>query len=129
MAWARWPGRISRDSTQEMRKTVTTTRGMTFQIFPITPGTKKRGKNATTLVRMAKVTKDTKLADILKMKGAAEILEKYNTPCLHCPMAAYEMGTLKIGDVASAYGIDLKGLLAELNGETPKKSEKEKGKK
>jgi hypothetical protein len=73
---------------------------------------------------MAKVTKDTKLAEILKMPGAAEILEKHNTPCLHCPMAAYEMGTLKIGDVANAYGIDLKGLLADLN-----KKQKPKGKK
>jgi hypothetical protein len=74
---------------------------------------------------MAKVTKDTKLADILRMKGAEEILEKYNTPCLHCPMAAYELGTLSIGDVANAYGIDLDKLLAELN----KKPGKAKGRK
>ena len=64
---------------------------------------------------MAKVTKDTKLAEILKRPGAAAVLEKHNTPCLHCPMAAYEMGTLKIGAVAKTYGIDLKGLLDELN--------------
>ena len=30
-------------------------------------------------------------------------------------MAVYEMGMLKIGEVARMYGIDLKGLLEELN--------------
>lgn len=70
---------------------------------------------------MAKVTKDTKLGEILKRPGAAAVLEKHNTPCLHCPMAAYEMGTLSIGDVAKTYGIDLKALLDELNEEKAKK--------
>jgi hypothetical protein len=70
---------------------------------------------------MAKVTKDTKLAEILKRPGASAVLEKHNTPCLHCPMAAYEMGTLKIGDIAKTYGIDLKGLLDDLNEKKAKK--------
>ena len=61
------------------------------------------------------VTKDTTLEEILKKKGASEILEKYNTPCLHCPMAAMEMGQLKIGEIAATYGIDLKSLLKEIN--------------
>jgi len=64
---------------------------------------------------MSKITKDTKLAEILHKPGADKILEKHNTPCLHCPMAAYEMGVLKIGEIAKAYGIDLKTLLHELN--------------
>ena len=64
---------------------------------------------------MGKVTKDTKLAEILRTPGADKILEKHNTPCLHCPMAAYEMGTLKIGEIAKTYGINLKALLDELN--------------
>ncbi len=62
-----------------------------------------------------KVTKDTTLEKVLGLKGAAEILQKFNTPCLHCPMAAFEMGKLTIGEIAGTYGIDLKGLLAELN--------------
>jgi len=64
---------------------------------------------------MADITKDTKLSEILKKPGAAAILEKFNTPCMHCPMAAYEMGSLRIGDIAKNYGIDLKALLQELN--------------
>lgn len=62
-----------------------------------------------------KITDDTTLAEILEYPKASEILEKYKLPCLHCPMSAYEMGTLRIGDVANMYGIDIKGLLEELN--------------
>lgn len=64
-----------------------------------------------------KITEDTTLAEILERPKASKILEKYNLPCLHCPMAAYEMGMLKIGEVARMYGIDLKNLLKELNKE------------
>ena len=70
---------------------------------------------------MAKVTKDTPLAEILKRPGAAAVLEKHNTPCLHCPMAAYEMGTLKVGEMAKAYGIEIEKLLRELNEKTKAK--------
>jgi len=61
------------------------------------------------------ITKDTKLKDVLKLPGGQEVLERFNTPCLHCPMSVYEMGSLKIGEIAGTYGIDLKKLLAELN--------------
>ena len=64
---------------------------------------------------MKAVTKDTKLKDVLKMPGGQQVLERFNTPCLHCPMSVYEMGSLKIGEIAGAYGIDLKKLLGELN--------------
>jgi hypothetical protein len=74
---------------------------------------------------MANVTKDTTLEKVLKIPGADKVLEKFNTPCMHCPMAAYEMGQLKLGDIAGAYGIDLKGLLADLK----KLETKSKGKK
>ena len=69
----------------------------------------------------AKITKDTTLGEILKRQGAGEILEKHNTPCLHCPMAAYEMGTLKVGEMAKAYGIEIEKLLKELNEKTKAK--------
>jgi len=62
-----------------------------------------------------KITESTTLTEILKSPEASKILAKYNLPCLHCPMAVYEMGMLKIGEVARMYGIDLKGLLEELN--------------
>lgn len=67
-------------------------------------------KKATT-----KITKDTILAEILKRPKADEILAKYQLPCLHCPMAAGEIGTLKLGQVAEMYSIDIESLLKELN--------------
>ena len=62
-----------------------------------------------------KITEDAKLADILEQEGAEKVLEKFNLPCLHCPMARFEIEKLKIGEVCKAYGIDLKCLLMELN--------------
>jgi len=64
---------------------------------------------------MKKITKDTTLAEILKISGAKEILGKYNFPCLSCPMAEFEIKNLKIGEVSKMYGIDVEKLLKELN--------------
>lgn len=61
------------------------------------------------------ITEDTVLAEILKDPELERVLSKHNLPCLHCPMASYEMGSLKIGEVARAYGIEVKALLKELN--------------
>ncbi len=77
---------------------------------------------------MAKITRNTTLAEVLKQPGADRILEKYKIPCLHCPMAVYEMGILKIGEIAKTYNIDLKALLAELN-KTASKRDRGKAKK
>ena len=62
-----------------------------------------------------KITEDTKLADILKLKGAEEILTKFKLPCLGCPFARFEIEKLKIGDVCRNYDIDIENLLRELN--------------
>lgn len=62
-----------------------------------------------------KITENTILAEILKHPEAGKILAKYNLPCLNCPMAVFEMGVLKIGEVCKMYNIDLKSLLRELN--------------
>lgn len=62
-----------------------------------------------------KVNKNTTLAEILKIPKADKILAKYNLPCLGCPMAAFELSNLKIGDVCQIYGIDSDGLIRELN--------------
>jgi hypothetical protein len=64
---------------------------------------------------MAKFTKDTNLAEILKYPEAEKILAKYNLPCLGCPFFKIEIDSLKIGQVSKMYGIDLKSLLEELN--------------
>lgn len=64
---------------------------------------------------MKKITKDTNLTEVLKIKKAQEILEKFKIPCLSCPMARYEIQDLKIGEICEKYEIDLKKLLKELN--------------
>jgi len=63
------------------------------------------------------VTEETILGDIMKRPNGAKILGRHKLPCLNCPMAALEMGVLKLGDVARLYGLDLKKLLEELNQE------------
>jgi len=61
-----------------------------------------------------KVDKDTVLGEIVKHKGGEEILHKHHVPCVTCPMAAMEMGVLKVGDVCKMYGIDEKKLIEDL---------------
>ena len=62
-----------------------------------------------------KYTKETKLEEVMKSPDARDIISKFNIPCLHCPMAAYEAKMLTLGQISSNYGIDLDGLLKELN--------------
>lgn len=62
-----------------------------------------------------KYTKDTTISQILRHPEGRRILEKYHLPCLHCPMAAYEISRLKIGEVAKMYGMRIENLLVELN--------------
>jgi hypothetical protein len=62
-----------------------------------------------------KVTKNTTLENILKTKGADEILAKHRVPCLSCPMAATEISELKLGEVCEAYSLDLEKILKDLN--------------
>lgn len=70
------------------------------------------------------ITEGMTLAEILKYPDASKILTKHKLPCLHCPMAAYEMGKLKIGEVAKMYGIDIRSLLRDLNGNMNAKGKK-----
>jgi len=60
------------------------------------------------------VDENTTLKEIFNKKGAEKILEKFNFPCLHCPMASQEIDFLKLGDVCRTYGIDLEEVLKEL---------------
>jgi len=59
---------------------------------------------------MPKITKETTLAEILKLPGAEKILAKYNLPCLSCPFAKMEMENLKIGEICKMYKINLGSL-------------------
>jgi len=61
-----------------------------------------------------KITKNTTLEKVLKIKGAEEVLAKFKFPCLTCPMMQYEVGSLTLGQVCDNYGIDLVGVLKGL---------------
>lgn len=61
------------------------------------------------------INEETKLEEIMKDQRLVKVLLKYNFPCFFCPLASYEMAKLKVGEVAKAYGIDVKRLLEELN--------------
>lgn len=62
-----------------------------------------------------KYSEDTKLEEVLKTPETSAIIAKYQLPCLHCAMAAYEAKMLTLGMISKTYGIDLDGLLKELN--------------
>jgi len=64
---------------------------------------------------MFKITSKTTLAKILELKGGEDILHKFGVPCMSCPMAQFEVGTLQIGQVCKMYGLPLKNILDELN--------------
>jgi len=62
-----------------------------------------------------KIDEETPLAEVLRIPGAAEVLLKNNFPCMACPLAFFEIGTMKIGDVIRIYNLDAKKIMAELN--------------
>lgn len=63
-----------------------------------------------------KIDKNTTIEKILEIEGAEDILKKYNLPCLSCPMASLEIGSLKIGEVSEMYGLDIDSIIKELEG-------------
>ncbi len=62
-----------------------------------------------------KYTENTKLSEVLNLPETKKIISKYRLPCLDCPMARFEAGMLTLGQVSKTYGINLAGLLEELN--------------
>ncbi len=62
-----------------------------------------------------RITEKTILAEVLRIEGSKEILEKYNVPCLFCPFALLEANNLTLGQIAEMYELNLSGLLKELN--------------
>ena len=65
--------------------------------------------------KTSKVTSKTTLEKIVGKKGAEDILNSNGVPCLSCPMAKFELGSLEIGKVCDTYDLDLKKILKELN--------------
>ncbi len=66
---------------------------------------------------MKKINKKTTIKEILEVKGGEEILRKHNLPCLSCPMASFEISSLKIGEVSDMYGLDADSIIKEINKE------------
>ncbi len=62
-----------------------------------------------------KIDKNSTIKEILDHEKGEEVMAKYRVPCLSCPMAAMEIGELKIKEVAEKYGLDLEGLISDLN--------------
>ena len=62
-----------------------------------------------------KLTAKSTLRELLEHKRGQEVMAKYNVPCLTCPMAAMEMNELQVGQICEMYGIDLVGLLKDIN--------------
>jgi len=61
---------------------------------------------------MEKITKDTIIADVIKINpNAAEILLSYGMHCLGCAIAHGET----VGQAAEVHGADLDAMLEELN--------------
>ena len=61
------------------------------------------------------ITAESTLAELMNHENGQKAMAKYNVPCLTCPMAAMEMNELKVGQICEMYGIDLEGLLEEVN--------------
>jgi hybrid cluster-associated redox disulfide protein len=66
-------------------------------------------------VSSERITKDTTVEEILKYPGTSSTLVKHGIHCPTCPFAQFEIGRLKIGDVARNYRVDLDALLKALN--------------
>jgi len=62
-----------------------------------------------------KITAKSTLQEILEAKGGEDILHKHGVPCMSCPMAKFEIGSLKIGQVCKMYGLPEKDILQDLN--------------
>ncbi|MFH0905853.1 MAG: hypothetical protein V1824_00780 [archaeon] len=62
-----------------------------------------------------KITEESTLEQVLKLKNIETVFSEFQVPCISCPMAEREMATLTLKSICRMYGIDLKGLLVELN--------------
>ncbi len=70
-----------------------------------------------------KITKDTRIIDVLKCPGSEKVLAKYiGSGCMTCPGAVME--TLEFG--ARVHGADIKSMLKDLNAVCAKEEEKRK---
>ena len=64
---------------------------------------------------MNEITSKSSLKNVLAVKGVEEVLDKYQVPCLTCPMAAMEMDQLTIGQICEKYHIEENALIDDIN--------------
>jgi len=58
------------------------------------------------------VTKDMRIADVLKLKqGAGEVLASYGAHCLGCP----QTGSSTVESMAKGHHVELEKILSDLN--------------
>jgi len=60
------------------------------------------------------ISEGTPLAEVLKIPGAIQVLLRNNFPCVTCPLALFEAGTMTVGEVARMYGLDVEKIVREL---------------
>ena len=60
------------------------------------------------------MNEETPLSELLQNPKALSILAKHGLPCLSCPAVSFELGFLKLGQVARVYGLDVGALIKEL---------------
>ena len=68
-----------------------------------------------------KITKNQTLKEIFDLPGGEKVLSTHGVPCVSCPMAQYELNQLTLMDVCNIYGLNLDGILADLNKPKSKK--------
>jgi len=64
---------------------------------------------------LEKVTEDSMLGRIIHDERIIPLLEKYNFPCVGCPLAQYELEKLKVVEIAKFYGINAEEMIKEIN--------------
>ncbi len=66
---------------------------------------------------MKKINEKTTISQIMKLSRGEEILRKHGVPCVSCPLAAQEIDSLEIGEVADIYNLAKEEIIKELNNE------------
>ncbi len=89
---------------------------------------KKKQENGNGGGKMNYSDKST-LGEVLNHKKGPELLAKYYVPCISCHMASSELDSLTLKDLAGAYGINIKGLINDLNSPVSEKNKQKTKKK
>jgi len=76
---------------------------------------KQKDKAQQRTEKTGKILASTTLAKLPQNIKTQKTLAKFGVPCISCPHVHEEENSLTLGQVAKMYGLDIKGLLTELN--------------